>query len=154
MAGKGASMENDQPRDDDRNEEVEESPAPDPEEGEPVLDDGPAEDLVLADLEDRKVAPGTILIGLREPKRELADPPLDRLQSQRHPSHSRGFGAPWPGNANMTPKQEGSFHGQERARRDDIEPVHHRLRTDRRLRGPDAEGGERRARADRRRPAT
>src|ERR671934_120189 len=85
MAGKGASMENDQPRDDDRNEEVEESPAPDPEEGEPVLDDGPAEDLVLADLEDRKVAPGTILVGLREPKRDLADPPLDRLQSQRHP---------------------------------------------------------------------
>jgi len=35
-------MENDdQPREDDRNDELEESPAPDPEEGEPRADDDP-----------------------------------------------------------------------------------------------------------------
>jgi hypothetical protein len=38
-------MENDdQPREDDRNDELEESPAPDPEEGEPRPEDNPQAD--------------------------------------------------------------------------------------------------------------
>jgi len=42
--GQGRGMENDQPREDDRNEELDESPAPDPEEGEPRPDDDPQAD--------------------------------------------------------------------------------------------------------------
>jgi hypothetical protein len=37
-------MENDQPREDDRNDELEESPAPDPEEGEHGAEDDPQAD--------------------------------------------------------------------------------------------------------------
>jgi hypothetical protein len=44
MAGKGGSMENDEPREDDRNEELEESPAPHPEEGDPRPEDDPQAD--------------------------------------------------------------------------------------------------------------
>jgi len=42
--GQGRGMENDQPREDDRNEELDESPAPDPEEGELRPDDDPQAD--------------------------------------------------------------------------------------------------------------
>jgi hypothetical protein len=43
--GQTRSMENDdQPRDDDRNEELDESAAPDPEEGEPRPEDDPQAD--------------------------------------------------------------------------------------------------------------
>src|SRR5207237_9821303 len=43
--GQGRSMESDdQPREDDRNDELEESPVPDPEEGEPRADDDPQAD--------------------------------------------------------------------------------------------------------------
>src|SRR5438046_10331930 len=45
------------------------------------------------------------------------------------------------------------FHGEERQRRDDSESVHHRRRSDGRLRGQEAEGRGRRARACRRRAA-
>src|SRR4051812_17091838 len=43
--------------------------------------DHPGEHLVLADLEDREVAPRPVLVGLGERERQLRDPPLDR----RHP---------------------------------------------------------------------
>jgi hypothetical protein len=45
-----------------------------------VARDHPAEDLVLADLEDREIAPRAILVRLRKAERELRDPLLDRLQ--------------------------------------------------------------------------
>src|SRR5712691_4338588 len=46
----------------------------------PALDDGPAEHLVVADLEDRKIAPRPVLVGLRKGEGQLRDPLRDRLQ--------------------------------------------------------------------------
>src|SRR4051812_3235939 len=46
-----------------------------------VAGDRPAEDLVLADLEDGEVAPGPVLVRLWERERQLGDPPLDRRHS-------------------------------------------------------------------------
>jgi hypothetical protein len=44
MAGKKRNMEPTNPREDDRNEEVDEPAAPDPEEGEPRPEDDPQAD--------------------------------------------------------------------------------------------------------------
>src|SRR2546423_890124 len=91
------------PREDDRNDELDDSPVPDPESDESDVQEvrdlplllgqlhghvdralarhGPAEDLVLADLVDREVAPWPVLVRLGKAERQVADPLLDRRQA-------------------------------------------------------------------------